>query len=365
MGPEILPTTREYQWIASIVEAVERRTGRRSSWNRRLYEELSGTGGTAQVDGPMTVNRPLVLEPVMRAYDATGPLSLEEVGWARIGAMLVVHETDHHQHEVGDEHAPDAVRFASMESEVLTEGLADSNRDRIVDQVITDIGMDKAIPRIHEVRAVMPYAGYQAGVEGVLQGLHTISGRSREEVHAAVDGTPFAQRYNALADVVIDSRLKNLMPPEHRSQIRLRLSRPLREELGSLGNYSAENEPPVKLAERGRETAARAIQQLERELGAIEQHYQRYGEHPPRMPMSAQERAQVERIEAFYGRPSIELETAHLRQFLDNGTRAGLGGGAGAGAGGGAAGGAAASTAAAAGSAWDAQRFGSRPFGKE
>jgi hypothetical protein len=349
MGPEIPPTTREYQWVASIVAAVERRTGRRSSWNRRLYEELTDTAATAQVDGPMTINRALVLEPVMRAYDATGPLGLQEVGGARIAAMVVVHETDHHQHEAGDEHAPDAVRFASMECEVLTEGLADSNRDQIVDRVIEDVGMDKAIPRINDIRAVTDYAGYQAGVEGVLNGLHTISGRSRKEVHAAVDGTPFVQRYNAMADVVIDSRLKNLMPPEHRSQIRLRLSRPLREELGSLGNYSAENEPPVRLAARGRETAARAIQQLERELGAIEQHYRQYGEHPPRMPMSAQERAQVQRIEAYYGRPSIDLETGHLRQFLDTGTRAGLtGGGTAAGAGAAAGGGAAASAAVAA-----------------
>ncbi|WP_202873535.1 hypothetical protein [Kribbella speibonae] len=348
-GREIPPTTREYQWVASIVEAVERRTGRPSSWNRRLYEELTGTGGTAQIDGPMTINRQLVLEPVMRAYDATGALGLEDTGGARIAVMLVVHETDHHQHEVGEEDAPDAVRFDSMEAEVVTEGLADSNRDRIVDQIITDIAMDKAIPRIHDVQAVMPYAGYQAGVEGVLNGLHTISGRSRAEVHAAVDGTPFVQRYNAMADVVIDSRLANLMPPEHRSQIRLRLSQPLRAELGSLGNYSAENEPPVELAARGRETAARAVQQLERELGAIEQHYRQYGEHPPRMPMSSQERAQVQRIETYYGRPSIDLETSHLRQFLDTGAQAGLaGGGAAAGAGAAAGGGAAASAAAAA-----------------
>lgn len=343
-GSEILPSTREYQWVASIVAALERRTGLPSSWNRRLYDELGDVGATAQFNGPMTISRERILEPVMRAYDATGPSDLATAGWARIGAMVVVHEIDHHQHEVGDEDAPDAVRFDSMENEVLTEGLADSNRDQFADKVIQDIGMDKAVPEVLEVHAVMPYAGYQAGVEGVLQGLHTISGRSQREVWTAVDRTPFAQRYNAMADVVIDSRLNGLMPPEHRSQIRLRLGRPLQEELASLTAYNAEMEPPVQLAARGRDTGTRAVQRLEQELGAIEQHYRQYGEHAPRMPMSAPDRALVEKIESYYGRSTADLETAHLRQFLDNGSDRGAGAGAGAGAaaGGGAAAGAAA-----------------------
>ncbi|WP_432882240.1 hypothetical protein ACQPYH_39005 [Kribbella sp. CA-245084] len=351
-GREILPHTREYQWVASIVAAVERRTGVPSSWDRRLYDEHSGTGATAEYDGPMTVSRQLVLEPVMRAYDATGPLDLDTVGWARIGAMTVIHETDHHQHPAGDEHAPDAVRFYSPEAEAVIEGLADSNRDRIADPIIQDIGMDKAVPRILEVHAVMPYAGYQAGVEGVLHGLHTLSGRSQHEVWTAVDQTPFVQRYNAMADVVIDSRLAGLVPPEHRSQIRLQLSQPLKEELGGLTAYTAETEPPVQLAVRGRETATRAVQRLEQELSTVEQHYQQYGEHPPRMPMSAEQTALVQRIEAHYGR-STDLETAHLRRFVDSSASARLGGAAG---GSGAAGGAAAAAASGPAVAWGGWR---------
>jgi hypothetical protein len=352
MGSEILPSTREYQWVASIVAAVERRTGIASSWNRRLYEEHSGPGATAEFNGPMTISRELVLEPVMRAYDASGSLDLETTGWARIAAMTVVHETDHHQHEVGDENAPDAVHYHSMEAEALTEGLADSNRDRIADLVIQDIGMDKEVPRILDVHAVMPYAGYQAGVEGVLHGLHTISGRPQREVWTAVDRTPLVQRYNAMADVVIDSRLNGLMPPEHRSQIRLRLSRPLKEEMAALTAYNAEMEPPVQLAARGRDTGIRAVQRLEQELGSIEQHYRQYGEHAPRMPMSAQDRSLVASIESHYGRSTAELDTAHLRQFLDNGTRSDRGAEAGAGGGAAAGSGAAAGAAAAAPAAW-------------
>lgn len=53
-GREIRPDSREYQWVASIVAAVEQRTGKPSTWNRRLYEEHNGTGATAQHNGPMT-----------------------------------------------------------------------------------------------------------------------------------------------------------------------------------------------------------------------------------------------------------------------------------------------------------------------
>jgi hypothetical protein len=329
LGPEVLPGTREYEWVASVVAAVERRTGRPSSWNRRLYEELGETGGIAQIGGHLRLSREHVLDPVLRAYDANRPTDLETTGGARLGVLLLVHEIDHQQHEEGDETAPDAVRHASKAGEALTEGLADSNRDRIADPVMHDIGIDAAVPRIHDLTVPTLYGGYQAGVEGVLHGLHTISGRPADEVRTAVDVTPFAQRYNAMADVLIDSRLRGVMPPEHRSQIRLRLTRPLQEELGSLtDHYNAMRETPQQLTDRGRDTGARAVLRLEQELSTVEAHYQGHGEHPPRMPMTAQERAQVQEIEAFYGRPPIEFEPAELRQFLDSGAGRSAGAGA-------------------------------------
>ncbi|MGZ0150965.1 hypothetical protein ACXJJ3_28190 [Kribbella sp. WER1] len=321
-GPEILPGTREYDWLASVVAAVERRTGRPSSWNRQLYEELGQVSGSGQIGGHMTISRKNVLEPVLRAYDANRPTDLETTGGARIGVLVVVHETDHHQHEPGDENAPDAVRYSSAAGQALTEGLADSNRDRIVDLVIQDIGMDKAVPRIHDMTATLGYAGYQTAVEGVLDGLHTVSGRPREEVLAAVDGTPFAQRYNAMADVLIDSRLNGVMPPQHRSQIRLRLTRPLQEELGAITeHYTAMQETPRELAERGREAGSRAIERVEAELRTVEEHYHEAGEQPSRLPMTARERAQVQEIETYYGRPPLELEPDRLRQFLNSTAR--------------------------------------------
>ncbi|TCC20242.1 hypothetical protein [Kribbella speibonae] len=350
LGPEILPGTREHQWVASIVEAVERRTGRPSSWNGRLYEELGATIGTAQIDGPMTMRRD-VLDAVMHAYDATGPLSSQELHAARLGAEHVIHETDHHQNSVGDENAPGAVAYNSPAGLAVTEGLAEINRARIANHVIQDIGMATAVPHINDVKVATTYAGYETGVQGVLDGLQRISGRSSDAVLEAVDRAPFAQRYNAMADVVIDSRLDGLMPPEDRSQIRLRLTRPLREELAKLADYDPYTDLPSTLSDQARETAATAVDRLETELADIEARYRRLS----------------------------TLETDHLRQFLTpHRTPAGPGAAAG---GGGAAGGAAAGGAAAAGAASavsaataaavaaaarDVRRRGtSRPFGRE
>ncbi|MDX2968363.1 hypothetical protein PWY87_03530 [Kribbella solani] len=316
IGPEILPGTREYQWVARVVAAVERRTGLASSWNRRLYEELI-TGATAEENGPMTINRS-VLEPVMEVYGELRPPGDWEAFAARSAVLTVVHETDHHQHRNGDQNAPDAISFGSMEFEPLIEGLAEVNRKRILDDIIDDIGLDKLVPQIHQVRALSHYAGYEAGVEHVLDGLHRISERPLEEVHAAVDSASFVQRYNAMADVVIDSRLDGLMPAEHRSQIRLVLAQPLREGLGSLSEYDLIQVVPAVLAERGHETGAKAVERLEQEVQAVEQHYRRYGDHAPRMPMNTQEVALLQRIESYYGRSTAGLEVSRLRELLDD-----------------------------------------------
>ncbi|WP_344233061.1 hypothetical protein [Kribbella hippodromi] len=303
--------------MAQVVAAVERRTGRPSSWNRRLYEERSGMGATAQPNGPLSINGPEVLDPLFRAYDATEPLDDWTTRQARAAVLVVVHETDHHQHQGGDQNAPDAVRFDSMECDPVTEGLADSNAHRLLDPVIDDIGMADAFPRIHEVDVVSSYTGYQAGVEGVLDGLQRISGRPWDEVHAAVDSAPFVQRYNAMADVVIDSRLDGLMPPEHRSQLRLVLGQPLREELGLLAEYDLAHVVPDLLADRGQESGAKAVQRLEQEVQAVEQHYRRYGDNAPRMRMNAHEVALLQRIESHYGRSTADLEVSHLRELMD------------------------------------------------
>ncbi|MFG1906419.1 hypothetical protein [Kribbella sp. NPDC048928] len=39
VGPELTPSSPEYQWVQSVIQSVERRTGTWSRWNGRVYEE--------------------------------------------------------------------------------------------------------------------------------------------------------------------------------------------------------------------------------------------------------------------------------------------------------------------------------------
>ena len=129
----------------------------------------------------------------------------------------------------------------------------------------------------------MPYAGYQAGVEGCCTVcIRSAAGRSTRS-WTAVDQTPFVQRYNAMADVVIDSRLAGRMPPEHRSQVRLQLSQPLKEELGGAHClHGGDGAPGPAGRPRGREDRNQGGAAAWRAGAAatVEQHYRQYGEAP-------------------------------------------------------------------------------------
>jgi hypothetical protein len=300
LGLEIPRGTREYAWVASIVEAAERRSGVPSRWNRRLYEEPhTMLLATARGDGAMTVSRPNITDPVLRAYDAQRPLTDLEKVLARRGAIIVAHEAEHHMAELGDEAAPDAIPFPSPEEVALAEGLADTRAFRNADALIQDIGMDHAVPGVLDVQVAATYPGYNAGVNGVIHGLHKLTGLPPDEVRVAIERTPRLQRYNKMADLLIDSRLDGLMPPEHRSEVRAKLAGPLRYELGALTRYEAPNGDPKKLDGLGREFSARAIRNVGRELEWIESDYRR----------------------------AVDPESAHLQKFLQSpgGTVAGAG----------------------------------------
>ena len=90
--------------------------------------------------------------------------------------MAIVHESDHHQHEAGDEDAPDAVGEFSEECAVVKEGLADSNTARIADRSSATSAWTKRYRGSTPWGSWTDYAGYQAGIEGVMVGLHRISG---------------------------------------------------------------------------------------------------------------------------------------------------------------------------------------------
>ncbi|TCO14876.1 hypothetical protein EV652_12380 [Kribbella steppae] len=278
VGAEILPGTQEYEWVSSVVAAVERRTGRTSRWNRQLFEEGSGfKGGKAVADGPLLLSRADVLDPVMRAYDTTAPLTPDQIVAARAAAYVVVHEAVHHLSDPGDDSAAEAVWHGSPEETALEEALADTETMRIETDVIRDIGMDRDVPRILDLHITGdgPYSAYNEGLDGVVHGLAELTDRDPDDIRSTIHQTPMPQRYNAMADLIIDKRLSDLA--EHRTEFRAWLAAPLRSELGALAKYQDLDRPavvtPQRAADLGAEHARRAVREVGKRLTSLRTQY--------------------------------------------------------------------------------------------
>jgi hypothetical protein len=277
LGPEVLPGTPEYEWVSSVVAAVERRTGRTSRWNRQIYEEASGfQGGKAVADGPLLLSRVDILDPAMRAYNSTDPLTPDQIVAARRAVYGVVHEAVHHLSDPGDDSAPDAVRHGSPEEIALEESLADTEAIRIELDVIRDIGMDRAVPRIVDLHiTASSYSAYNEGLNRVVDGLSEITDRHPDDIRSEIHRTPIPQRYNAMADLIIDRRLADLA--DFRTELRSRLAEPLRSELGALSKYQPIDRPaevtPQQAVDLGGQYAQRAIREVRERLPALRTQY--------------------------------------------------------------------------------------------
>ncbi|MFG1815628.1 hypothetical protein ACGFIF_17805 [Kribbella sp. NPDC049174] len=277
VGAEVLPGTPEYEWVSSVVAAVERRTGRTSRWDRRLYEGPSDqSGGKAVANGPLILARKNVLDPVVRAYTAQAPLTPDEIVAARQAVYVTVHEAVHHLSDAGDEEAPDAVWHGSPAEIALEEGLADTEAVRIEMDIIRDIGMDRAVPRILDLHiSAAEYSAYNQAVDDVVHGLAELTEQHPDDVRAVIHRTPMAQRYAAMADLVIDHRLGDLT--EHRAELRARLAEPLRSGLGALPRYEGHDRPaemsPQQAADIGAQHAQRAVREVGRRLPQLRSQY--------------------------------------------------------------------------------------------
>jgi hypothetical protein len=331
-GPEILPGTPEYQWVASIVRAVERRSGARSSWNGKLYEQHTAVlAGAIHFDGSMSMS-PRLLAAARLAYTADRPLTDDEKLTAKFAAIMVAHEARHLSSNLGDDTAPDAVKIGSAAEWALEEGLNDTWTHRHAEAVIQDIGMDEVVPGIADVEAPCSYPGFMAATDGVVHGLAETTELAPEKVRDTIHRTPRPQRFNAMADLAIDQRLRGLMPESHRAQLRYRFGGEIKRELGTLSEPEASLRFDADTMSRwGRETGEKAIAGLNKALAQAESHYRTWHEQnpgaeaePPRMRMSRGELMMLRRVEAQAADPVAAAMTVgqigRLQQFLGSHT---------------------------------------------
>jgi hypothetical protein len=274
LGPEIPPGSPEYIWVSSIISAVEKRTGTSSRWNGRLYEEPNPAYlGSAHHDGSMTVSPKNVLEPVRDAYTGR-PMKANDYIRVRDAVLTVTHEAAHLTSHLGDPAGPGAHPVGDPADRALEEGLAESWTHRNVDAVIYDIGMDRSVPGVIGPPNVDAYKAYSAATNSLAQGLGTVAGVPPDEVRRQLHGADRAQRWNKVADLMIDRRLGGLMPPEHRDVVRQNLVQPLRTEFAKLPavQQDAGLDGAAK-AQAGRRTGQDAVSGLNTTLNHAETHY--------------------------------------------------------------------------------------------
>ena len=332
-GPEILPDTWEYQFVARVVEAVENRTGVPTRWSGRLFEEPDKFyAATARDDGDMTVNIAKTLDPVRLAYTTDGPLTADQADAARVGAYILIHEAKHFANQVGDQTVPGATRLPSASELAMEEAFADTWTYRNDVVVLEDLGLREVAPEVLAADSIQVYDGYNAGNDRMLQGLAKITGLEPDQVRAEIEHTERTQRFNKIGDLLIDHRLDGLVPDAHRGQIQDKLTGGLKMKLADLrfdelsGLFTKEERAAI-----GVETAEDAIGRVEQAVTEVENHYRGWQEQngtsaePPRMKMSMgdvirlrQEKAHRESaVPAASAAAVPDPEVAQLRKFLD------------------------------------------------
>jgi hypothetical protein len=295
-GRPIPRDSPEYAWVSSIIRSVEKVTGRPSRWNGELYEETRpNTAGSALDSGGMTVNAAKVLAAAGKAYGANRPLTEDELIEARDAVLTVVHEAKHLTNALGDEAAPGATPVYSPDTLALEEGLTENWAHANVDRVIQDIGMDRYQPEILTVESIDSYPAYTAATDVLVRGTAEVTGLSQSQVVDALDRADRSQRWAAVADLVIDERLAEVLPPEDREAIRSQLMQAMRPHLAdAVATQQSDQLSDVAKSIGGHQSAQRAVTALSTTTAGLEEHYRDAAAQP-------QQSAEVDHLRKFLG----------------------------------------------------------------
>lgn len=323
VGQAVPQDSAEYAWAASIVRAVARRSGLPTRWNGELFEELDPKGGVGRAldDGGMTLRVSAVLKPVSTAYTADRPLTENELIDVKDAVLTAVHEAKHLTQHLGDEGAPGAVPVYSADALALEEGLTERWALRHVDAVIQDIEMDRAVPGVLEARMLDAYSAYTAATDELIRGTADIAGVAPDQLRRQLEQADRAQRWAAIADLVVDQRLGDLVPPEQRDQVRTRLVQAMRPQFADLvsvqksevqtGQRSVQDgkvQTEEGKVDQGRQVAQRTVTALSTTLADLEDHY-----HDQHRQQAITQQPQ---------QPGVDPGIADLRRFLGSQTPA-------------------------------------------
>lgn len=234
---ELSSTDRGYRLVRDLIESVEARLRVPSAWNGVVYTTPAPSrfgrawnGGpdrlhdwdavTANVDHSLTV-RSDILRYALRAQ--SDRLDVRENFEAHQSVLRMVHAAATLSRHDLTRYPPPSHREDAA-SDVLTIGLSQEWALPNTNTVITDIDLNTRNPRLTSSRVVdlVPHA--TAASRGFISDLAQAAGRPRDVTHRELVGTHPSQRWNQIADWLIDRNLTGLIRPEQQDELRRQLA---------------------------------------------------------------------------------------------------------------------------------------------
>jgi hypothetical protein len=289
-GPEILPGTWEYDWFASVVAKTAEYAGRPSHWNGELYEQPGPISGLYHSDGSMTISREHVLDAARPGYAPNHQITNDERYAAASATSMAVFQAHSSLSEFGDGSAPGATPVGSLEDVALESALADRFTTRYGGRIAESL-TEHALP----MDSFPAFPAYTTATDRLMYSLSRPTGLSPDGVRELLETTGRSQRFNAIADRVIDEQLGDLVPESHRAQLRQDLTGPLRRGLSGLAmtEHSRLTHQGSKL-NWGHESAEWTAIEFDQNLEDIKAHYESWnadnpGLEAPELPDSLRE----------------------------------------------------------------------------
>ncbi|MFD3403059.1 hypothetical protein ACFWUU_20415 [Kribbella sp. NPDC058693] len=345
-GPEIPAGTWEYDWFSSVVAKTAEFAGRASHWNGKLYEQPGQVSGIYYPDGSMTISREHVLDPARPAYTPGRTPQYAELSAAAGATRMAVYQARLSLSGYGADNDADVLAFVPHEDVALERGLADRFTERYGARIADELS-EHPLPISSSAPA---FPAFTTATDRLLAPLAGATGMGAGELRDLIERTEIPDRFDVIADRVIDHQVGDLVPETHRAGLREHLAGPLRRGLGGLAmtEYSELTHPGLKQT-WGDKSAELTDVEFSVNLDDIKAHYESWnadnpGVEPPELPDALREtfldrQEQVGQIWADAGWPAQqpapgrepatyervtpvarEQEIARLRQFLGSHT---------------------------------------------
>jgi hypothetical protein len=233
---------RGYWLVRDLIEAVERRIRIPSGWNGHVYEssgpEVLGRAGrrfndeidplhdwdavTANADRSLTVRTDLlrhVLSAKKGIRDVTDNYKAHQSMLRIVQAAAQLSRDD-----IVADPAPAPGHREDAASEALTDGLTQAWALDNTNLIITDIDLNTRSPRVTATRTfdAMPHA--TAAARRFVKDLSEAAGRPLDVTHRELLSASPQQRWNVVADWLIDRNLTGLIDDRQRTGLRRELA---------------------------------------------------------------------------------------------------------------------------------------------